>query len=281
MGTPTLPTPQVDRSTDPTYLAYQYGDAEKLRVRRETHDRYSELPNDAFFDWVVGQLDPRPGSTVLDVGCGPGTYQSRIAARRANIVAVDLSEGMLWEALRQAAAERYAIWPVRADAQALPFGDAVCERVLAAQMLYHVPDRERALREMRRALRPGGRIVLVTGGWRESRLMALHREAARELGYTEGDAGGARFTLHDLALVERVFPGAERRLHENALVFPDPAAVLRFYASGPFDGIRERTADGSHRAPLLTAMERRLRPIFEREGMLREPKTYGCFVAEV
>jgi hypothetical protein len=34
------PTPAVDRSIDPAYLAYQYGDAEKLRVRRETHDRY-------------------------------------------------------------------------------------------------------------------------------------------------------------------------------------------------------------------------------------------------
>ena len=57
--------------------------------------------------------------------------------------------------------------------------------------------------------------------------------------------------------------------------------MLRFYASGPVDGIRERTADGSHRAALLAAMERRLRPIFEREGVLREPKTYGCFVARV
>ena len=81
--------------------------------------------------------------------------------------------------------------------------------------------------------------------------------------------------------MERTFPGAERRLHENALIFPDPAAVLRFYASGPVDGIRERTPDGSHRAPLLSAVGRQLRPVFEREGVLREPKTYGCFVDEV
>ncbi len=147
------PTPPVDRSIDPAYLACQYGDAEKLRVRRETHDRYSERPNDAFFDWVVDQLDLQPVSTLLDVGCGPGTYHSRIAARQARIVAVDLSAGMLREALGLAAAGQYAIGSVRADAQALPFGDAVCERVLAAQMLYHVPDPERALREMRRVLR--------------------------------------------------------------------------------------------------------------------------------
>jgi SAM-dependent methyltransferase len=271
----------IDRSIDPAYLAYQYGDAEKLRVRRETHDRYSELPNEAFFDLVVDRLDVQPGTHVLDVGCGPGTHQARIARRGARIVAVDLSEGMLREAFRLAVAEQYVIRPVRADAQALPFRDASCQRVLAAQMLYHVPDRERTLREMRRVLPPGGKVVLVTGGWQESRLMALHREATRELGYTAGDAGGARFTLHDSALVQRVFPGVVRRLHENTLVFPDVAAVLRFYASGPVDGIRERTADASHRAPLLAAMERRLRPIFACEGVLREPKTYGCFVADV
>src|SRR5688572_7393828 len=113
MGTPTPHRPSttspVDRSIDPAYLAYQYGDADKLRVRRETHDRYSALPNDAFFDWVIDQLDPRPGTRVLDVGCGPGTYQSRIARRRARIVAVDVSDGMLREALRVAAAGGHAI----------------------------------------------------------------------------------------------------------------------------------------------------------------------------
>jgi SAM-dependent methyltransferase len=265
---PTLGTTTGDRSTDPTYLAYQYGGAEKLRVRQETHERYSDLPNDSFFDWVVAQLDLRPGHRVLDVGCGPGTYQSRLATSGASIVAADLSDGMLREALRVAGAGRYPIRPLRADAQALPLAGAAFDRVLA-------------LREMRRVLRPGGAVVLVTGSWRESRLTALHREAVRELGYTPGDAGGSRFTLHDLPLVEGVFPGAERRLHENALVFPDAAAVLRFYASGPVDGIRERTGDGSHRAPLLAAMERLLHPIFEREGVFREPKTYGCFVARV
>lgn len=272
-----------DRSIDPTYLAYQYGDAERLRIRQETHERYSERPNSDFFDWVVDQLDPRPGTTVADVGCGPGTYHSRIRQCGARLLAIDLSIGMLQEARRLAADERppAPISPLRADAQALPLQSAACERVLAAQMLYHVPDRERALREMRRVLRPGGRIVLVTGSGTESRLMALHRGAVQELGYTVGDAGGARFTLEDHALVETAFPGAERRTFENAFLFPDVAAVLRFYASGPVDGIRERTADGSHRVALLAAMERRLRPIFAREGVIRDPKIYGCFVADV
>jgi SAM-dependent methyltransferase len=272
----------TSRAIDPAYLAYQYGDAEKLRVRFETHERYSERPNHEFFDWVIEQLDPQPGEVVADVGCGPGgTYQPRIATRGSRIVSVDRSPGMLHEARGVAVVQGFAGRHVLADAQALPLRDASCDRLLAAQMLYHVPDREAALREMRRVLRPGGRVLLVTGSWATPRYMQLHAEAVAELGYTNGDAGGARFTLHDIALVQTTFPQAEVRTFENALVFPDVESVLRFYASGPVDGIAENTASGAHRAPLMAAMERRLRPIFEAEGALREPKIYGCFIADV
>ena len=171
---------------------------------------------------------------------------------------------------------------MRADAQALPFDDAVCDLVLAAQMLYHVPGEVReALREMRRVLRSGGRIVLVTGGFAEACLMALHREAARELRATPRGTPAARGSRSATSRSWRASSRARRRLYENALVFPDPAAVLRFYASGLVDGIRKRPPDSSHRTPVLAAVERRLREIFDRQEVLREPKTYGCFVAEV
>ena len=272
---------EMDRSIDPAYLAYQYDDAEKLRVRQETHERYSERPNGEFFDWVVDQLGPRAGQRVADVGCGPGTYQSRIAARGARIIGIDYSAGMLRECRALASRHVHGVALVRADAQALPLADASCDLLLAASMLFHVPDRELALREMRRVLKPGGQVVLVTGSGDESRYMRLHVENVRALGYEPGDAGGARFTLKDTALVEGVFPNTEVRRFENALVFPDAAAVLRFYASAPVDGVRNAPPDGAHRPRLMAAMEKRLEEIFAQEGVLREPKVYGCFVATV
>ena len=270
----------TDRSIDPAYLAYQYGDTEKLLIRKETHERYSERPNGQFFDWVVDQLDPLPGQLVADIGCGPGTYQSRVASRGARVLGLDLSAGMLLEARRVAADFSHPVAIVRGDAQALPLATSSCDLLLAAQMLYHVPDRELALREMRRVLRPGGRIVLVAGSGDVPRYMRLHRQIVEELGYELGDSGGSRFTLKDTSLVESVFPTAEVRRYENALAFPNAAAFLRFYASGPVDGIRGISLDASHRPKLMAAMEKKLRPIFAEEGVLREPKVYGCFVAE-
>ena len=51
-----------------------------------------------------------------------------------------------------------------ADVQALPFADERFEAVIANQVLYHVPDRERAMSEIRRVLRPGGRLYAATLG---------------------------------------------------------------------------------------------------------------------
>jgi SAM-dependent methyltransferase len=65
-----------------------------------------------------------------------------------------------------------------------PFGAGSVDRILCTGVLYHVPDCERALREMRRVLRDGGRAVISTSGaYATRRIYELHADAARELGY--------------------------------------------------------------------------------------------------
>ena len=94
-------------------------------------------------------------------------------------------------------------------------------------------------------------------------------------------ADGGRFTLDDLALVQAVFPSAERYVLDNALVFHDPEPAVRYYASGAVDRIVDRPADGSHRERLVQLVRRGIEAIIEREGVFRDPKPTGCFVAEV
>ena len=53
----------ADRAIDPEYLRYQYDDSEKLRIRIEAHERYSEV-RDGHFDWILGLLDARQGTAT-------------------------------------------------------------------------------------------------------------------------------------------------------------------------------------------------------------------------
>lgn len=301
-------------STESDYLRLQYDNSTRLTIRTETHRLFSESP-DRLEAELLQHLRLHSGVSVLDAGCGPGRYHAAMADHGAAVFGVDTSAGMLREARDRAAAATirafgdaaeppeptdqspstavhrrvrsgatgwYPVHVVQADAQTLPFADASFDRILAVHMLYHVPDRLRALREFRRVLRPQGLAVLATNGASYlARLAELHRDAAEAFGYTPSEGDGARFTLEDLALVRQVFPHAERYVLSNALVFHEAEPLVRYYASGVVDRIANRPADNAHRPALIEAVRKRVQAIIHEEGAFRDPKDYGMFVAEV
>jgi SAM-dependent methyltransferase len=265
--------------TDPAFVQEQYSDADRLRIRIETHERYSQGDTERLLDESVHALSLSPGLRVLDVGSGAGGWHARIAASGATVVGVDLMAGMLREArVADAALEPRPVL-AQADAQALPFQTGSVDRVLCAGVLYHVPDCERALREMRRVLRAGGRAVISTNGaYAMRRIYELHAEAAREVGYEPLPITPGHFTMDDLPLVQQVFPTVERRVLEGALVFTTAEPALRFYATNRIDAVRDRPSDGSHRTRLLPPMRERIEAIIERDGVFTVPKSVGLFV---
>jgi SAM-dependent methyltransferase len=126
----------------------QYADDRNLRARQRLW-LYQSPP----FDMVGRVLDLAglsPGLRVLDAGCGNGAYLRATRDWHVRAAGCDLSLGML----------RAAAHPVlfNADVVALPVAGASFDVVLAPHMLYHVPDRASAARELRRALIPGGRV---------------------------------------------------------------------------------------------------------------------------
>jgi len=269
------------RSTDPPYLRYQYGDAEKLRIRGETHRLHSERPDD-LQDWVLSLLGIRAGQRVVDVGCGTGWLHPALSGRGAAVVGLDASFGMAAETRRRAARERLPLAALQADAQRLPLADSSFDRAVAVHVLFHVPDVRRALVEMRRVLVPGGRVLVTTNAADHSlRLHEMHAEAARSLGYTPTEPAGSHFTLDDFDLVREVFPTAECHVRRDAFVFREPEPALRFYATGRVDGIREWDPAGAYRPALLRAVRARIAGEIGREGCFRVPKDSGCFTATV
>jgi ubiquinone/menaquinone biosynthesis C-methylase UbiE len=123
----------------------------------------------AFHDQVLGLARLEPGESVLDVGCGTGTFA--IAAKRrigpaGTVYGIDASPEMLARANKKATKAGIDVVFKNAFAQALPFPDARFDAVLTTIMLHHLPRtaRQQCACEIRRVLKPGGRVLAVDFG---------------------------------------------------------------------------------------------------------------------
>lgn len=255
-------TAAVDRYTAAERMVEQYTDSARLRVRQETHRRYGANPT-SFVEWLVRHLEVRPGMSVVDVGCGHGLFHPILRSRGATVIGLDRSIGMAREAATNCMA-------VVGDAQALPLTDHCFDRAMCNHVLYHVPDQQRAMRELRRITRAGGRVVIATNGAQTNeRMYEVARLAARDLGRNDTFPRNNPFRLEDVDRVRDVFPGARVEVFRNEFVFPEAEPALRYWRSMRDDPELEAT------------MRHRIETIIEEEGYFRVPLVSGCFVADV
>jgi ubiquinone/menaquinone biosynthesis C-methylase UbiE len=99
--------------------------------------------------------------TVLDVACGPGIVACALAGQAARVTGLDLTPAMIEQARGRAARLGLANTEWRTgDATALPFADGAFDTVVTRYSFHHLREPGRALAEMRRVCRPGGRIVV-------------------------------------------------------------------------------------------------------------------------
>jgi SAM-dependent methyltransferase len=139
-------------------LEHQYGTTDKLRARITLHERFSTSAQ-RWPDWVFEHYAFPEDAEVLEVGCGDGSIWRANLDRIPpawRLTLTDMSEGMV-EAAREALGDR-ASYSV-ANVQELPFADETFDAAVANHMLFHVPDRPRALAELSRVLHSGGVLV--------------------------------------------------------------------------------------------------------------------------
>ena len=115
----------------------------------------------------------RAGDRILDMGCGAGRHAFALYRRGADVVALDLDEAELKDVAGMFAAmaeegeapSGARATAVRGSAYSLPFEDAAFDRVVAAEVLEHLPQDERAMAELVRVLKPGGLIAVTVPRW--------------------------------------------------------------------------------------------------------------------
>jgi len=114
------------------------------------------------------RLGVGPGDLVLDLGCGFGRHAFEAARRGASVVALDAGPEEVAQVRGTFAAmiemgeiaQDHPATAVQGDALRLPFPDGTFDRVIASEVLEHIPDDSAAMRELARVLRPGGSMAV-------------------------------------------------------------------------------------------------------------------------
>jgi SAM-dependent methyltransferase len=162
---------QIDRTANPRFFVNLL-DA----TRAQLLQRARKSPADFF-----AAIHPRPGLNVLDVGCGTGDYVRLLAplVSPGKAVGVDLSETMIGEASQRSHASASNLSFRVASVQELPFDNGAFDRIIATQLLLHVPDPWKALAEMNRVLAPDGTISVTEIDWGTLVVECTNRELSR------------------------------------------------------------------------------------------------------
>jgi len=153
--------------------------------RRQLADvRYLQVAAEHAADLKSDSLDALglfPGATVLDLGCGPGGDVHALAATTTyRVVGVDIDLPML-DAARIGTAPGTSATFICADATRLPFSGGTFDAVRSERMLQHLPDPARAVTEMTRVTRPGGRLVLIDTDWESLTIEGTGAPATEQL----------------------------------------------------------------------------------------------------
>lgn len=249
---------------DDETIAEQYSDPGNLNARVALHSQFSTADRE-LQDWQFDQFDLPADAEVLSLGAGDGDLWPDNRERVPDgwsVTVTDRSPGMVGAARGTLDS---AFWFAVADAASVPFAESTVDAVTANHMLYHVPDRQRALADIRRVLRPGGTLYATTSG--EGHMAELKAVVESTTGRDLASISG-EFSLENGAdQLREQFDCVERRDREDGLRVTEVEPLVAYALS------RSDVAESDEPA-LRAAFEERLA-----DGPFEITKSVGMFVA--
>lgn len=244
----------------------QYQVATNLNTRISIHDKYS-INKQPFADWIVSHYEIAPRAIVLELGCGTGSMwinNLHLLANGVQLILTDFSVGMLETAKKNVSCENVTFCQV--DIQDIPYPDNSFDVVIANMMLYHVPNLHQGLSEVRRVLKPGGKLYCATYG--------IHgiAEYVTDLLQDMNVSGqvNTSFTLQNgTDSLSQHFQNVLRLDREDGLAITN----LDDFADYIYSMASLTNMGSVPRSILLSTLEQRME-----NGILYVPKEYGMFI---
>ena len=258
--------------TDQAYLrTQQYSNANNLDARVALHTFFSTNPY-GWQRWLFEHLPLSAGKSVLELGCGPGNLWALNLDRlppNLDLTLSDFSSGMLEEARNRLNGMLDMHYEV-IDAQNIPYPVAAFDLLIANHMLYHVPDRHMALREINRVLKPRGYFCASTVGEGH-----MHELADLVRGFDSNlpaalISQSVGFTLQNGGTVlKQYFERVDRYIYPDTLEITQAAPLIAYVASTA--GVM---LSGDH----LNGFSQYVEKILEARSSIHVTKESGVFV---
>jgi ubiquinone/menaquinone biosynthesis C-methylase UbiE len=251
----------------------QYRDSSNLDARLELHRRFSTNPY-GWFPWIFDTLETLPSpARVLELGSGPAYMWKECVDRIPagwSITLSDLSDGMVDAAWRNLVVTGRAFKFEQIDAQSIPYPDETYDIVIANHMLYHVPDRPRALGEIRRVLKNGGYLIATTVG---DRHLAEIKNWRKPISLNTNFLPPTNpFTLDNgFEQITPFFQQIEMKRYDDNLCVTDVEPLMAYIHSA----FREEEVS----KPALDKLRQELEDILSEKGEIFITKDSGLFLA--
>lgn len=258
----------MSKTNNAAAVKQQYAAADHLRTRISIHEKYSANKT-GFGNWIVSQYKIDKGMNVLELGCGTGDMwknREELIHNCAKLVLSDFSEGMITTAKETVGNYDNIAYQVL-DIQNIPYPDNSFDVVIANMMLYHVPNIEKGLAEVRRVLKRDGSFYCATYGEHGiteylSKILAA---------YGVGDTLNKNFTLQNgYAILHPFFSRIEKSEYPDSLAVTNIEDMVEYIYSLPSMAILRDVPKYIIKEILIQNSE---------NGILKVPKEYGMFIA--
>ncbi len=265
----TVNKPNITSSINDTdTVKKQYASSANLNTRISIHDKYSTNKM-GFSNWIFSNYRIENGMRVLELGCGTGTMwrgKKTEVENCSQLVLSDFSEGMI-ETARNNLKDYEKIEYKVIDIQNIPFEDGSFDVIIANMMLYHVPDIQKGLSEVKRVLKNNGTFYCATYG--EHGIIEYLSGILQDFGIT--DTTNKNFTLQNgESILKQKFSSVERFDYKDSLAVTNLDDIIDYIFS--LSGMT-----------LLNQLPRdEIKKVLQKhvvDDVLTVPKEYGMFVA--
>lgn len=250
----------------------QYKNSNNINIRIKLHEKFSQNPV-GFHEWAFANMHFMSGQSVLECGCGPAAlwYKNKQAIpSNFKATLIDLSEGMLADAKNSLDGWGHAFTFQPGDIQQLPFESNAFDCVIANHMLYHVPDKVAAIREVRRVLKPEGKFFASTFG--KNHLREIDRIVERFIELPKSRTSDS-FTLENgFEMINNEFRTTELIRHLDSLIVTEAEPLISYVLSN--SKTRIKFDDQS-----IEAFKSYVKALIREEGAIKIRKEAGMFVS--